>query len=376
MLSRLAAVPSRHRLYYSAIVLALFATAARAEAANPRRFNPSIEAFESQPGAIKGSLGHDIDVAITRLTQAGYSGSVLVAKGGKIVLEKGYGLADREQRILNKPNTLFNVASVSKVFTAAAILQLEEKGRLKTSDRIDKYLGVFPYAKSEATIHHLLTHTSGLVIKGAALDYVSRETFIQSLKNSPIAAKPGEKYQYLNAGYSLLAAIVERASGLTFEEYLRKYIFKPTGMKMTGYVWDSRFKNASVAVGYRGDRLENLRPEPRETDVWANRGPKGLLTTVGDLHKWMVSLQKNKVLSKSSKKKMFTAYVGDEGYGWHVNKTERGGMVVNRGGGLPEFESELRWYIEDEVFVAFTINNHLRFRLPVINAIEQEIWKK
>jgi CubicO group peptidase (beta-lactamase class C family) len=338
---------------------------------------PPTKVFARQSNANKGSLRPELDSMMTHLTQEGYSGSVLIARNGKIILEKGYGLADREQNIPNTSDTLFNVASVSKVFTAAAILQLEEKGKLKTSDYISKYLGNFPKEKNEATIHHLLTHTSGLVVKGASLDYSSRKAFIQSVKETPMATKPGEKYQYLNAGYSLLAAVVEEASGLTFEEYLRRFIFKPARMKTTGYIWDARFNNASVAVGYRGKKLEELKPEPPETDVWASRGPEGLLTTVGDLYKWIKALEKNKILSKAAKKKMFIAYTDeDEGYGWHVNRTEERGMVVNRGGGLPAFESELRWYVDENVVVIFTINNHLGFRTPIIKGIEQIIWKQ
>lgn len=332
--------------------------------------------FSQQSDFIKGKLGREIDETVMRLSQEGYSGSLLVARDDKVILKKGYGLADRERNIPNTSDTLFNVASVSKVFTAAAILQLEEKGKLQTSDHISKYLGTFPKEKNEATIHHLLTHTSGLVVKGAAFDYSSRKSFIQSVKETPVAAKPGEQYQYLNAGYSLLAAIVEEVSGLTFEEYLRRYIFKPAGMKITGYVWEPRFKNALVAVGYRGKNLKELKPEPRDTDVWASRGPEGLLTTVGDLYKWIKALDKNKVLSESTKKKMFTAYANDdEGYGWHVGKTARGGLLVNRGGGLPAFESELRWYVDEKTVVIFTINNHIGFRVPVIKGIEQIVWK-
>lgn len=333
-----------------------------------------VYAANRRTDIVRGKLGGEIDALLTRLSNEGYSGSALVARNGKIVLQKGYGLANRERNIPNTSTTLFNVASVAKVFTAAAILQLEEKAKLSTGDYISKYLGAFPNEKGRATIHHLLTHTSGLVVKGATLDYGSRKAFIQSVKDTPAASKPGEKYQYLNAGYSLLAAIVEEASGLTFEEYLRKHIFKPAGMTSTGYVWDPRFDNAPAAIGYRGSKLEALRPEPRGTDVWSMRGPEGLLTTVGELYRWIEALRKNKVLSERARAKMFTAYVGDEGYGWHVAKTARGGTLVNRGGGLPAWESELRWHTDDNVVVIFTINNHLGFRAPVLKGIERIIW--
>lgn len=326
---------------------------------------------------IGGKLGEELDDLMINFSKEGYSGAVLVAQNGKIILHKGYGLADRERKIQNTPQTLFNVASIAKTFTAAAVLRLEMQGKLKTSDLISKYLGVFPKEKSGATIHHLLTHTAGLVPAGTALKYESRKDFVQSVKDAPLESKPGEKYRYTNAGYVLLAAIVEEVSGQPFETYLQKNIFKLAGMTSTGYAWDSRFKNAPVAVGYRGDKLEELKPTPPETDVWGNRGASNIITTAGDLYKWIQALRKNKVLSEPVKKKMFTAYTHiDEGYGWHVIKTERGTTMVRRGGGMPNFESELQWYIDENTVVIFTINNDLNFRRLVAPAIVQTIWKK
>ena len=330
-----------------------------------------------RPGFAKGKLGETLDSLMTDFSKEGYSGSVLVTQNGEIVLHKGYGLADRERKIRNIPQTLFNVASVSKIFTAAAILKLEMQGKLRTNDLISKYLGAFPKEKSGATIHHLLTHTAGLVPDGTTLNYESRKAFVQSVKDAPLESKPGEKYRYTNAGYVLLAAIVEEVSGQPFETYLQKHIFKPAGMTSTGYAWDSRFNNSTVAVGYRGDKLEELKPTPPESDVWGNRGASNIITTVGDLHKWIQALRKNKVLSEPVKKKMFTAYAHvDEGYGWHVIKTVRGTTMVRRGGGMPNFESEVQWYIDENTVIIFTVNNDLNFRRRVAPAIEQAIWPK
>jgi len=241
-------------------------------------------------------------------TKEGYSGSVLVAQNGEILLHRGYGLADRERGIQNNPETLFNVASVAKIFTAAAVLKLEMQGKLRTDDLISKHLGPFPNEKSGATIHHLLTHTAGLVPVGTSLNYESRRMFVQSVKDAPLESTPGEKYRYTNAGYVLLAAIVEEVSGQPFEKYLQKYVFGPAKMTSTGFSWDSRFNNAPLATGYKGDKLEELEPTPRETDVWGNRGASNIVTTVGDLYKWIQALRKNKVLSEQVKKKMLTAY--------------------------------------------------------------------
>jgi CubicO group peptidase (beta-lactamase class C family) len=337
----------------------------------------------AQKGYVRENLGEELDDLMTGFSKKGYSGAVLITQSGDIILHKGYGLADRERKIQNTPSTLFHVASVGKIFTAAAVFKLEMQGKLKTSDPISKYLGEFPKEKSGATIHHLLTHTAGLSVDGSApgsttaLDYSSRKSFVKSMKDAPIESKPGEKYRYTSAGYTLLAAIVEEVSGQPFEDYLRKNIFKPAGLNSTGYPWDKTFDNAPVAVGYVGNKLEELKPTPRVTDVWGNRGPGNLITTVGDLYKWTQALRANKVLSEQAKKKMFTAYAHvNEGYGWHVDKTTRNTMMVRRGGGRPDFESEVQWYIDENTVVIFTVNNDLNFRRVVAPAIVQTIWKE
>jgi CubicO group peptidase (beta-lactamase class C family) len=330
-----------------------------------------------EKGFVKGELGERLDDLMANFSKEGYSGAVLVAQNGKIILHKAYGLADRERKIANVPQTLFNVASVGKTFTAAAVLKLEMQGKLRTDDLVSKYLGEFPKEKSGATIHHLLTHTAGLVPDGTPLKYDSRKVFVQSVKDVPSESKPGEKYRYTNAGYVLLAAIVEEVSGMPFETYLQKNIFDAAGLTATGYPWDERFENTPVAVGYKGDNLEKLEPMPRERDVWGNRGPGNLITTVGDLYKWTQALRNNKILSQKAKDKMFTAYEHkDEGYGWHVTKTDRNTRMVSRGGGRPDFESQVQWDIDENTAFIFTVNNDLNFRRRIAPAIEQTIWRK
>lgn len=333
---------------------------------------PVCPAAHGQGRAGRG-LRNRLDSALTRMTRRGYSGAALVARDGRIILHKAYGLADRERGIRNTTDTLFAVASITKVFTAAAVLKLEMQGKLGTGDLVSKHLGPFPGEKGGARIHHLLTHTSGLVVKGAKLDYSSREAFIKSVKETPAAAKPGAEYQYLNAGYGLLAAVIEVASGVPYEQYLREHLFDPAGMTATGFAWEPRLDGAPVAVGYEGKTLASLKPAPRAPDDWDNRGPTGIVTTVGDLYKWVQALSTNSVLSPEARGKMFTAYVGDEGYGWHVVKTAGGGTLVHRGGGLPEAESELHWYIDERTVLAFTVNNHIGFRKPVLAAFRQTL---
>lgn len=329
-----------------------------------------------QKGFVMNGLGEKLDDRMMLFNKDGYSGAVLVAQNGEIILDKGYGLADRERQIQNTPSTLFHVASVGKMFTSAAILHLEMRGKLRTSDLISKYLGQFPKEKSGATIHHLLTHTSGLTLEGANLNYTSRKAFVQSVKDAPLESVPGEKYRYSNAGYILLAAIVEKVSGQPFERYLQQNLFDPADMQATGFAWDPRFAHAPVAIGYIGDTIETLKPTPRVADEWGNRGPGNIITTVGDLYKWVEALRKNKVLSERAKGKMFTAYFNDEGYGWRVTKTARGTSMMRRGGGREDFESRIQWYTEENVVVIYTVNNNLNFGRLIAPAIEETIWVK
>jgi CubicO group peptidase (beta-lactamase class C family) len=173
-------------------------------------FVPGFARAAEDAERIEGPIGGAVDALLRRYhEEGGFAGTVLVASGGEIVLLRGYGLADRERKVANAPDTLFEMNSMTKIFTAAAVLQLERQGKLATTDLLAKHLGPFPAAKSAATIHHLATHTAGLVMDGADLEGESdREVFIRSVKETPIESPPGEKYRYTNAGFSLLAAVV------------------------------------------------------------------------------------------------------------------------------------------------------------------------
>ncbi len=322
---------------------------------------------------VRGEVGVRLNQFLSGMTDKGFSGAVLVSRETDILLKKGYGLAKRQEWVDNTSETLFNVASVAKTFTAAAILNLEVRGKLNVQDRVSSFVGALPGAKSGATVHHLLTHTAGLAIRGTPLDYESRDAFLESLKRAPIESIPGEVYRYTNAGYTLLAAIVETVSGLPFESFLKERIFEPACMATTAFVWDGDLREHPVAVGYRGERVEELVPAPPEEDQWGNRGPGSIATTVGDLYRWTRAIKGGVILPRGSIERMFSAYVGDEGYGWHVLETEHG-RLVRRGGGLPEFESSLRWYVDEDVVIALAINNHIGLRVPIAEGIERIVF--
>ncbi len=174
--------------------------------------------------------------------QQKFSGCVLVAREGKVVFSKGYGLANAEYGIPNTPATKFRLGSITKQFTATAILMLEQQGKLKVEDAVRKYVDDCPGAWQPVTLHHLLTHTSGIPNFTSFPDYVRTmplpsppaET-LKRFRDKPLAFEPGTKFSYSNSGYVLLGYIIERVSGRSYEEFLQKQIFGPLGMSDTGY---------------------------------------------------------------------------------------------------------------------------------------------
>ncbi len=291
----------------------------------------------------------------------------------KIFLAKGYGFANREMETLNNAETLYEVASITKLFTVCAILQLAESGRLSLEDKLEEYLGDFDEPKDQATIGHLLLHTAGLVPRGHALNYDSREEFVKSVKLAPPESKPGEKYRYTNAGYTMLAAIIEVTSGISYEDYLTKHIFKPLNLTHTTYWSNDTLKN--IAIGYTGKAIDSLQAYYTPAAVWGDRGPSGIITNVGDLHKFLIALEREKILTNESLQKMFSEQIEGEAYGFHVMRKPNIGKVLARGGGLPHFESQIAWYKDKNIKLILTINNRLRLRQPVWDGIEEILFR-
>jgi len=169
----------------------------------------------------------------TYLKIGNFSGSILIAKEGRILLSKGYGMANLEHDVPNAPQTIFRLGSVTKQFTSMAIMQLREKGRLDVDDPIAKYLPTYPNGE-EITIHHLLTHTSGIPDFGEFPDLQKTimipspvEKTIQRFKDKPLEFTPGEKFKYSNSGYILLGYIIEKVCGTSYEEFLKENVFQP-----------------------------------------------------------------------------------------------------------------------------------------------------
>jgi CubicO group peptidase (beta-lactamase class C family) len=273
-----------------------------------------------------------------------FSGSVLVAREGQVLFRKGYGLANAEHRIPNTPETKFRLGSITKQFTAMAILILQEQGKLAVEDPIGKHLDDAPAAWEGVTIHHLLSHTSGIHSYTADPDYGPKMTLpetvkgmIARFKDKPLDFPPGEKFEYSNSGYFLLGAIIEKVSGKSYEAFLEGAIFEPLALHDTGYDHPATVL-PHRASGYvrKGNRLENA----PYLDMAQPYAAGSLYSTADDLAKWDRALHDGKLLSEPSMARMFTPVKNQYAYGWSVT-TRSGRKEIRHGGGINGFATDI-----------------------------------
>jgi CubicO group peptidase (beta-lactamase class C family) len=309
----------------------------------------------SKGEVVKGEIGKKLDTYLTRITPFGFSGALLVAKEGDVILNKGYGLAIRSRSISNNQDTVFSTGSITKQFTAAGIMKLEMMGKLKTEDLISIYFDNVPADKKGITLHHLLTHTSG-VVDGVGDDFEKalRDETVKKVLREPLLFEPGAEFSYSNAGYSLLAAIIEIVSGQSYEEFMHSNIFKPAGMEFTGYRtpdWEKKI----VAHWYVGEK-DNGTPLEKSYPYWNFIGNGGILSTTMDMYRWHLALLGNEVLSNDAKEKMYMPALNDYGYGWDILEREMGLLIQHDGGSSFGCSAELRRYIDARIVTMLFCN--------------------
>ena len=273
------------------------------------------------------------------------------------MLEKGYGLADRDNKIPVTSTTVMTIGSISKQFTAAAVLKLEMQGKLHTTDSISLYLPNVPDDKRNITIHELLTHTAGLAPDYGPSDYepIERDAYVARVMAAPLESPPGTRFSYSNAGYALAAAIVERVSGTSYERFLHDNLFAPAGMSQTGF-HIPQWKAGQVAVGYNGDERWGTMPEhwAPAGPYWNQIGSGGIQSTPHDMYLWTVALSGDSILSAAQRKKFQTGYVADGpdaqyAYGWGIRQTPIGLLISHNGGNGTFFADFLRFIDRDTV---------------------------
>lgn len=293
-----------------------------------------------------------------------FGGVALVMKGDKVLLRKAYGLADREWGIANTVDTKFRIASISKTFTAVAILKLVEQNKLSLTDTLEKFLPGFE-GGDKITLHMLLTHTSGLP-KGHDMDVATEMTMtsekaLEILKKKPLAFAPGTKIGYSNTGFLLLSYIIEKVTGESFESFLRKNVFEPAGLKNTG-IYNPETILPKIAKHYLP---ESFAPGALVgNQFWANfamfQGHGNLYSTVDDLAKFMRALQRGTaLLSETSKAKMMTSQIeGSDEWGYGMETHSRlGRKSVGHGGRFNGAFGVAAVFPEDDLVVVLLSNN-------------------
>ncbi len=299
------------------------------------------------------------EIVKARVEAKQFMGNVLIAKGDRVLFDKSYGLANVEWKVPNTADSKFRIGSVTKQFTAASILLLEERGKLKTDDLVSKYFTNSPSAWDKITIYHLLTHTSGIPNFTNFPEYeqfqthpTTPEKLVAFFRDKPLDFEPGSKWSYSNSGYEVLGYIIEKVSGQTYQQFLDENVFKPLHMADSGYDSNSRVI-AQHAYGYapgpEGPRVAGY------VDMTVPYSAGGLYSTTRDLLKWERGLFGGQLLTPPSLEKMITPFKKDYGCGLSIT-TVSGRKRIEHNGGIQGFNAELVYWPEEQLTVVALAN--------------------
>ncbi len=293
------------------------------------------------------------------------NGSILVADNGKVIYSKGVGYADIENKVENRPDTKFRLASVTKQFTATLIMQLVEKGKISLDGKLSDYL---PYYRKDVgekiTIHQILNHTSGLTnytdntgfMQNEVKNKVVPRDFILKYCSGDLVFEPGTKWAYSNSGYFILGAVIEEVTGKTYEQVLHENILDPLGMSNSGYEHsDKAYENK--ASGY-SNSFTGVQPA-RYIDMSVPYSAGSMYSTVEDMYKWDQALYTEKLLTKESLDKMFTPGLNNYGCGWGIADApleEKKVKVIAHSGGIFGFNTLIVRFPEDKHLIVI-LNN-------------------
>ena len=258
------------------------------------------------------ALFSKIDNYLTFGAKNGFSGAISVVKNGEVIINKGYGIANKKTNSLNNSNTIFDIGSNTKQFTATAILKLVELGKLKLTAPISTFFKNVPTDKQKITIHQLLSHSAGLLdALGRDFTEISQKDFFEQLFPSKLLSKPGEKYAYSNVGYSILGRIIEIVSHQSYEAFVNEHLFKPAGMFQTGYLlpkWNVKQISRSYNRGIFDRESAIIRYQKDGGINWHLKANGGMNSTQNDMLLWYKALKTNKILSKASFKTNYRSY--------------------------------------------------------------------
>lgn len=298
-----------------------------------------------------------LNLWLDQLESEGFAGVVAIAKGGDIIAEEARGLAIEEGYVPNTINTYFDAASIAKTLTGASVLLAEAEGMLSTEDSIAEFLGPMDTEKGRATLHNLATHKAGLVPRGYDLRYgTDRNEYIQSVISAPQESTPGSEYRYTNAGYSLLAAILEIASGEQWQEFIDSRLLSGSLNNIYFYTERDGIKD-SLAYGYALRQGQDSVSEGRETFEWGTIGAAGVYARAKDLVYLVDELLRQSPVPEQQREKMLDS-TEEESYGWHVDTDSMGRNRIHKGGDSLEYTSQILYYPDSDITITWMVNNN------------------
>ena len=372
------------------LVLGIFLSACSSgSSGNPSVVESTDNSLSDQPSPqslpldiVSGDKGQALDDFISR-DKPLYSGSILVAQDGEILLSKGYNFANWELKALNSAQTKYRISSITKPFTATMILMLAEEGPLDLEDQLCAHLPDCPDAWQEITILNLLTHTSGIpdytTLPGAgeaSRDPHGVTSLVNSFKDEPLEFSPGETYQYSNSNYILLGAVIEQVSGNRYEKFLERAILNPLEIEDTGMEYqDEILKDRAAGYQIQGRVLINA-PYLDMTNAYA---AAGMYSTVGDLFVFDQALTNGKLLNLENQELMYSPILAadgsgsDYGLGWQLSEGN-GHRRVGHSGGINGFRVFLGRYLDDGVTIILLSNIQTEDIDPIIDRLEQIIF--
>jgi CubicO group peptidase (beta-lactamase class C family) len=331
----------------------------------------TLAACSIAPKKIPDAAIAEIDTAIGEMAEKRrFSGTILIAQDDQVLLSKGYGQADLESGKPNTPETRFRIGSITKGFTATAILILQEQGKLSVQEHVCAYIPDCPAAWQAITIHHLLTHTSGLsdrtffteILPGRHEEHFTPGALIDLFRDVPLDFEPGREYRYSNTGYMLLGYMLEQVSGQAYEAFLQEHIFAPLNLANTGY--DHMVNEVATCYSSYGDKARFY-----DTSFMYSAG--GLYSTVEDLYRWLQALRTDSYFSQAAFAALFTPFVsipsedtyvldayGQEtnyGYGWIIGETDHHRLVGHDGSYFGFFGIQ-RYYPDDHITIIMLSN--------------------
>jgi CubicO group peptidase (beta-lactamase class C family) len=363
MIPRIHRIMKPRRLLLIALCAASFAAPADAQtSAPPQAIAPA------QPAPLDAAtLERKVDELFNgHAAVNGFSGAVLLASHGKPLVSKGYGYANAEWQIPNTPQTKFRIGSVTKQFTSMIVMQLREQGKVKLDDSVCLYVEPCPATWKPVTIHHLLTHTSGIPTytglpawRETMMAPKTIDQMIAFFRDLPLQWTPGERYAYNNSGYFLLGVVIEKIAGKKYEQALQEMILTPLGLKDTGYDWPQAIIPRR-ASGYRGSGA-TLSHAP-SIDMQQPYAAGAMYSTVEDLLKWDQALYTDTLIPAAAKTIMWTPFLENYAYGWSIAAPASatfGHRRVAHGGGINGFSAQII-RLPDANVTAIVLSNNER----------------